>query len=335
MRLLSCDQNGRIGHHRRGELADLLRPGDVVIGNDAATIPASLFGTHVPTGEGIEVRLAGRASLTPSEVHLFSAIVFGAGDFHQRTEDRPPPPVLDRGDVLQLGPLRATVLCRLNHPRLIALEFRGSAEQIWQGMAEHGRVIQYAHTPRQLSLWDMWTPIAGPPVAFEPPSAGFVLNWAMLDSLRARGIGFATITHAAGISSTGDIALDQLLPFDEPYRVPAATADAIHGARSAGGRVVAIGTTVVRALEHAASSAGAQAAVSAGEGIANQKIGPSTRLRVVNALVSGVHEPGTSHHNLLGAFLRPATLAQVDEELARNRYRNHEFGDSIFIEAET
>lgn len=159
-RLLSCDRNG-IGHHDRAELPKLLVPGDVVIANDAATIPASLFGIHIPTGEPVEVRLAGRASLMPSEVHLFSAIVFGAGDFHQRTEDRTVPPALNPGDLLQLGPLRATVLCMLNHPRLIALEFCGSPDQVWRGIAEHGRVIQYAHAAQQLALWDMWTPIAG------------------------------------------------------------------------------------------------------------------------------------------------------------------------------
>ena len=75
-----------------------------------------------------------------------------------------------------------------------------------------------------LSLWDVWTVIAGPPVAFEPPSAGFVLDWQMLKTLHARGIEFATITHAAGISSTGDAELDGRLPLDEPYEIPAATA---------------------------------------------------------------------------------------------------------------
>ena len=332
MKLLSCDRSGNIRHYDRSQLVSLLRAGDLVVANDAATIPASLSGIHVATGQPIEVRLAGRASLTPSEVHLFSAIVFGSGDFHQRTEERPLPPLLNAGDELELGPLRANVLCLLNHPRLAVLEFRGPAHAIWRGIAEHGRVIQYSHVPHQLALWDMWTPIAGPPVAFEPPSAGFALNWGILDAMREHGIGFATITHAAGISSTGDSALDQLLPFDEPYRISPQTAELINAARMRRGRVIAIGTTVVRALEHAASTG---RAIRAGSGIANQKVSPESRLRAVNALVSGVHEPGTSHHNLLGAFLRPERLSQVDREIADKRYKNHEFGDSILIEAET
>ena len=96
----------------------------------------------------------------------------------------------------------------LGHPRLVALSFEGAPDAIWAGLARHGRPIQYAHVPAPLAIWDVWTPIAGPPVAFEPPSAGFVLDWRTLAAMRARGIQFASITHAAGISSTGDNELD-------------------------------------------------------------------------------------------------------------------------------
>src|SRR5204863_9576651 len=119
-------------------------------------------------------------------------------------------------------------------------------------LSRHGRPIQYAHVPTPLATWDTWTAIAGPPVAFEAPSAGFALDWRSLAAMRRRGVAFATLTHAAGISSTGDDELDRRLPFDEPYRIPVAAVAAIERARSRGGRVVAIGTTVVRALEHAA-----------------------------------------------------------------------------------
>jgi S-adenosylmethionine:tRNA ribosyltransferase-isomerase len=178
-------------------------------------------------------------------------------------------------------------------------------------------------------LWDVWTPVAGPPVAFEPPSAGFALDWRVLAALRERGIAFATLTHVAGISSTGDTGLDRRLPFDEPYRIPPATAVAIRRARARGGRVVAVGTTVVRALEQAATCAGR---VRAGEGLATQRIGAATRLRVVDALLTGTHEPGTSHYELLRAFTDDTTLSRIDAELAAHHYRTHEFGDSLLIE---
>ena len=255
--------------------------------------------------------------------------MFGAGDFPTRTEDRPLPPPLAPGDRLRLGPLSATVAALLDHPRLVSLRFEGSPDAIWAGLARHGRPIQYAHLPAPLALWDVWTPIAGPPVAFEPPSAGFALDWRALRALGGRGIAFATITHAAGISSTGDAELDRRLPLDEPYRIPVATAVAVRRTRATGGRIVAVGTTVVRALEQAAAR---DAVVRAGEGVATERIGPTSRLRVVDAILSGTHEPGSSHYELLRAFADEATLRRADRELEAGGYRTHEFGDSVLIE---
>src|SRR4051812_20444207 len=114
-KLLVVDSQRNIIHVPRSAFVDFLRPNDLVIANDAATLPASLTGVHQQTGKSIEVRLAGRPSLNPMEISHFSAVVFGQGDFHTRTEDRPLPPVIQRGDTLLLGPLRATVECLLEH----------------------------------------------------------------------------------------------------------------------------------------------------------------------------------------------------------------------------
>jgi S-adenosylmethionine:tRNA ribosyltransferase-isomerase len=327
-KLLQVDAAGHIRSVPRSSLIDLLSPGDVVVANDAATLPASLRGVHIPTGAEIEVRLAARASLASADVLHFHAIVFGAGDHRTRTEDRVLPPPLEPGQKLQLGTLTAVVEQLLGHPRLIALRFENSAAEVWAGLARHGRPIQYAHMPQALQLWDVWTSIAAQPVAYEPPSAGFALDWQLLERLALKAVAFATITHAAGISSTGDPDLDRLLPFDEPYRIPPATAQAIQHARRAGRRVVAIGTTVVRALEHSAARFGA---VVAGDGVANQRIGAQTRLRVVDAILSGTHEPGTSHYDLLRAFADETTLRRADQALEQGGFRTHEFGDSVLI----
>jgi len=327
-RLLVLDGRGAVAHAARSALVDYLRPGDLVIANDAATIPASLHGAHTPSGAPIEVRLAGRSSLRADDVQ-FSAVIFGAGDWRTRTEDRPPPPVLAPGDRLALGPLTASVHGELDHPRLVALRFEGSAAAVWAGITRHGRPIQYAYVSEALALWDVWTPIAAVPVAFEAPSAGFALDWSMLAAMRRRGIGFATITLAAGISSTGDAALDARLPLDEPYRIPESTAAAIRRAKAKRGRVVAVGTTVVRALEHAGAHTGI---VTTGEGVANQRIDAYTWLRVVDAIVSGTHEPQESHYQLLRAFQDDATLARASGALEAGGYRHHEFGDSVLVE---
>jgi len=328
-KLLAVDGRGNIEHWPRSQFADLLGPGDLVVANDAATLPASLSGQHVRSGRLIEVRLAGRNSLAPDGIRNVTAVVFGAGDFRLRTEDRPEPPELRAGDRLMLGPLRATVAELLGHPRLVRLAFEGSPDEIWEGVARHGQPIQYSHVSMPLALRDVWTAIAGLPVAFEAPSAGFALDWSTLESLKEREVRFATITHAAGISSTGDAQLDALLPFDELYRISSATALAAEEARVRGGRIVAIGTTVVRALEHAAQDDGT---VTAGEGLATQRIGRTSCLRVVDAVLSGVHEPGTSHHDLLRAFMDDDTLRRMDQELKSRAYRTHEFGDSVFVE---
>lgn len=328
-KLLVIDERGAISHRARADFPALVRAGDVVVANDAATLPASLAGVHEQTGHAVEVRLAGRGSLRAGDVTRFTAVVFGAGDFRTPTEHRPKPPVLDRGDALRLGPLRASVLAVLGHPRLIEIRFENPVADIWEGLARHGRPIQYAYVPQPLAIWDTWTRFAGRPAAFEAPSAGFILDWAAIGSLRARGAAFASLTHAAGISSTGDAELDRLLPLDEPYDIPPSTAASIQTSKHGGGRVVAIGTTVVRALESAARADGT---VRPGTGIATQRIGPLTALRCVDAIVSGTHEPGTSHYELLGAFQDDTVLHRMESELNARGYRTHEFGDSVWLE---
>jgi S-adenosylmethionine:tRNA ribosyltransferase-isomerase len=323
------DECGRQLHARSAELPRFLRRDDLLVANDAATFPASLHGRHARTGSPIEVRLAARGSLAPDDVRDFDAVVFGAGDHRMRTEDRPLPPTLRSGDALVLGPLRAEVRRVLGHPRLVALRFVGAPDTIRAGLARHGKPIQYAHVAQPLDLWDVWTRIAAVPAAFESPSAGFLLDWATLGKLASRGVEFATLTHAAGISSTGDPHLDARLPFDEPYLIPQATAQAIGRTRARGGRVVAVGTTVVRALEHAARFEGVPAA---GPGVATQRIGPASRLHVVDAIVTGTHEPGSSHYDLLRAFAGAEVLNAVSATLDAHGYTTHEFGDSLLLD---
>jgi S-adenosylmethionine:tRNA ribosyltransferase-isomerase len=155
----------------------------------------------------------------------------------------------------------------------------------------------------------------------------------MLAEVRARGAELATLTHAAGISSTGVGELDRRLPFDEPYHIPAETAYAVERAHRRGNRVIAIGTTVVRALEHAAiRRRSGRGFVRAGFGIATQRVDAGSELTVVDALLSGTHEPGTSHYEMLRAFVDDETLERVSRDLDSRAYRTHEYGDSILIE---
>ena len=326
-KLLTIDADGGMRQLPRAALASLFSPGDLVIANDAATLPASLQGIHCTSGEPIEVRLAAWVSVR--DPTRFAAIAFGTGDHRTRTEDRLLPPSLSPGDRLALGPLVATVEHPLDDPRLFQLRFLGDRATVLAGIARHGRPIQYAHVPELLALWDVWTRIAADPIAFEPPSAGFALDWHTQAVWRHRGIGFATLTHAAGISSTGNPMLDLRLPFDEPYRIPEHTTAAIKRAKSKDRRIIAIGTSVVRALESAANADGS---VQAGDGVASGRIGRETPLRVVDAILTGVHQPGESHFELLRAFANDALLHQISVAFGQHSYCPHEFGDSMLIE---
>ena len=328
-RLLVVSDQGAMQSTARAQLADFFQAGDVLVANDAATLPASLLGTHPRTGSAIEVRLAARPSLHAHDIHRFEAIVLGEGDHHQRTEDRAEPPALHVGDEIHFAPsLQARVTRLLGHARHVELDFDAEPDAFWSLIVMCGRPIQYAHVPSELSLWDVWTIFAGPPVAFEAPSAAFALNWEMAAQLHARGVHLVTLTHAAGISSTGDETLDQALPFDEAYRIPASTVRAIREARAEGRRVIALGTSVVRALESAAHPDGE---LHAGSGIAHGKLGVHSTLSVVDAILSGTHERGTSHYELLRAFAKDTALEAATLRLEAEAFRTHEFGDSVLV----
>jgi S-adenosylmethionine:tRNA ribosyltransferase-isomerase len=326
-KLLVADAEGQVRHLPRSALASLFEPGDLVVANDAATLPASHRGIHEPSGADIEVRLAGWAALR--DPARFIALVFGAGDHRMRTEDRSPPPPLSPADGLVLGPLVAAVEQTLGHPRLVRIRFAGAPANLLRGLARHGRPIQYAHAPAPLALWDTWTRFAAAPIAFEPPSAGFSLDWRTLAAWRGRGVRFATLSHAAGLSSTGDAELDRRLPLDEFYDIPKSCASAVFEAKGQARRVIAIGTTVVRALEAAASADGA---VRPGVAIARGRIGRGARLRIVDAVLTGIHQPGESHFELMKAFANNGRLARIRAAVEERGYAGHEFGDSLLVE---
>lgn len=322
-RLLVVDpRRGTLVAGQVGELAAHLRPGDLLVFNDAATLPASLPVT-APAGVA-EVRLAG--AVGPSR---YDAVLFGAGSWRQRTEDRPPPPVLAVGDRLRVAAIDVEVVAVSDHsPRLVTLRFPLADGALTAWLHRVGRPIQYSYLADDLPIDAFQTAYAGRPWAAEMPSAGRAFTWSVLLGLEARGVRFARLTHATGISATGDAALDALLPLPERSWLPPATVAAIQATRRDGGRVVAVGTSVVRALEGRARDAGG---LVAGEGVTDLVIGPDHRLRVVDGVLTGVHEPGESHHRLLLAFASPELLAQASAYALSNGWLGHEFGDSCLL----
>lgn len=325
-RLLLVDPDA--GCLRDGSLDDLpalLEPGDLLVVNDAATLPASLFG-RTSAGEPVEVRLRGAPDGDCCE-----AVLFGAGDWRVRTEDRAPPPRLLPPARIEFAADLAAVVESVSglSPRAVALRFDRAGDALWRALYRHGRPVQYAHEREPIPLARLQTPYASRPWAVEMPSAGRPLAIERIERLGQRGVRTVRLTHAAGLSATGDPALDRVLPLPESYDVPEATAAAVADTRRAGGRIVAVGTSVVRALEGSAARNGG--VVVSGAGSTDLVIRRGHRRRIADGLLSGIHARDSSHFALLEAFLPEGLAAAYADHVVRQGYREHEFGDSTLI----
>lgn len=336
--LLRIDRrSGLSSHHRATDLPDLLEPRDVLVVNDAATLPASLAGRA--SGQGpIELRLIDEHD------GVWRAVLLSAGSWRVPTERRPPPPLLPAGTRLSFGApsagspsgsstngvLSARIEALLDpSPRLVTVRFDQEGAEFWSSLYRIGKPVQYSYLTGPLQLWHVQNRYAARPWAAEAPSAGFVLTAQLITALARRGVALATLTHAAGLSAVGDPAIDAALPLEERFEIPETCLEAISETRGAGGRVIAVGTSVVRALESRALESGP--ALRAGAGRTRLRIGPGFRLRVVDGLLSGMHDPSASHYALLEAFAARATLDHAQRAAEDAGYLEHEFGDVCLL----
>jgi S-adenosylmethionine:tRNA ribosyltransferase-isomerase len=323
-RLLLIDPSSHaLGESTVAALPSLLEPRDLIVVNDAATLPASIQATSA-AGASLEIRL-----LEGPHGHFTRAVLFGAGDFRTPTEFRAAPPVLSVGDRLQIGTqqLEIVYVSELS-PRLVVLRWRGNLAQRFSLLYRYGRPVQYSYVPEPVALWDVQTVFAARPWAVEMPSAARPLSSELLLKLRARGIGIARLTHAAGLSATGDSVLDATLPLPERYEIPESTVAQIKNTQERKGRVLAVGTSVVRALEDSAARYGE---VRAGEAIAKLVLDQDTPRHVTSGLLTGIHVPGESHYRLLSSFVDLVTLERSVLLAQSHGYRAHEFGDAAII----
>jgi len=311
-----------------GDLTELLRSGDLLVLNDAGTLPGSLRG-WTEDDAAIELRLAGRV-----RSGMWWAVLFGQGDWRTPTEDRPVPPRVGRGSRLCFGEfcaLEAEVLSRSPHSdRLLLVRFDRTDAALVDAIYRLGRPIQYAYLEEAVGIGAVQTRYGGRPWAVEMPSAGQPLSWGLLQQLEEEGVGIARITHAAGLSATGDAALDARLPLPERTDIPGETVDMIAATRAAGGRVIAVGTSVVRALEDRARQNGGL--LVSGESTSRLIMDAQTELLVVDGLLSGMHPVGeSSHHEVLAAFCPSPVLAAANQAASAAGYLGHEFGDSCLL----
>ena len=334
VRLLAVDRaTGAVGHHRFHQLPGLLEPGDLLVVNDSRTLPASLLG-RTAGGAPLEVRLAAR------DGDRWAVLVLGVpGDGTDPalvpTDARPAAPLVAAGERIGFaGGLGATVLGRHEEARpLVWLAFDRAGERLAEALHRAGRPVRYAYVPEAWPLHHYQTMFAAGPGSAEMASAGRPFTVQTLRDLRDRGIGLATISLHAGLSTYGDPAIDRRYVPAEHYLVPEATAAAVAASRAAGGRVVAVGTTVVRTLETASAAPirPGTGTVRPGPGVSRLRIGPGYELAVVDGLLTGLHEPEASHLDLLAAFLDRPVLDRAYAAALDGGYLWHEFGDVCLI----
>ena len=312
VRLLVSDADGELSR-RFTDLPSLLRAGDVLVVNESATVPASLP-AHADLGD-FRLNLS-----TPYGGDLWVGEPrWGFG--------RPGPLPLDAGTVLDVGGVPCQMVSAFpGIPRLVFLRAGGDLRA---AMGKVGVPIRYGYAAAEFPLEEYQTVFGRIPGSAEMPSAARPFSHRLLARLRERGIGIAPIVLHAGVSSleTGDFPPGAIPVYPEPFEVPAPTVDAILRARSQGGRVVAVGTTVVRALESATDACGLRPA----RGFTRLYLNPRRPVRSIDGLITGFHEAQSTHLALLAAFVGEHRLRRAYGVAAREGYLWHEFGDSHLI----
>jgi S-adenosylmethionine:tRNA ribosyltransferase-isomerase len=301
-------------HTRFDALGEFLRAGDLLVVNDSRTLPG-LLRARDEHGAPVEVRLAHRRA-----EDLWDALLLNGRTHIGRAGMR-----LDFGQELH-----ARVLARRpDLPFLWRVQFDVCCGSLLDLIYRLGEPVRYSYVETALPLDLYQTVYAKSPGSVEMPSAGRPFTWELLLKLKRRGIGFASLSLHTGLSSTRDDVVDARHPnYDEEFEVPAATAQQVNETHARSGRVIAVGTTVVRALETAARADGS---VAAARGWTRLRIHQDTRLRVVDGLLTGLHEPQASHLDLLSAFVEPKRLERAYQECITRGYLWHEFGDMNLI----
>ena len=313
--------SGEVEHARFRDLPAYLRPGDLVVVNVSATLPAAVP-ARLSDGGAAELRFATAApdlELRGSWwiVELRSAD--GASPYRgARAGERIALP--EDTEVELVAPYAGGTrlwLARVIHPHPPHRPLRAY-------LGDHGHPIRYGYVPREWPLDAYQTVFASEPGSAEMPSAGRPFTPELITALVAKGVQVAPVVLHTGVSSLerGES------PYPERYAVPEATARLVDATRWWGGRVIAVGTTVVRALETVADEDGR---VAAGEGWTRLVVTPERGIRAVDGLVTGWHEPEASHLQLLEAAAGPELLERSYAEALDHGYLWHEFGDSHLV----
>ncbi|GGK39511.1 queuosine biosynthesis protein [Pilimelia terevasa] len=325
-------------HHTTfDQLTAHLRPGDLVVVNNSATVAAEADG-HTAAGP-VVVHVAAPLGAGEWVVELRTAPAAAAPVLHAPTGTvvtlpAPADPAARAAGRRGTGARGAGVRLRLREPYPRAGSSpTGAGTRLWRAhadgplaahLARYGRPVAYGYLSARWPLAAYQTVFAETPGSAEMPSAGRPFSAPLVARLVAAGVVLAPVTLHTGVSSqdAGEA------PQPERFTVPPATARLVNATRAAGGRVVAVGTTVTRALESAADADGT---VRAAAGWTELVIGPDRPVRVVTGLVSGLHNPEASHLLLVEAVAGPTLTQRVYDAAFAAGYLWHEFGDSCLL----
>jgi len=316
--MVSHYQDDQIVHTQFRSLPDHLAAGDVLVINTSGTLNAALpahrrdgsllelhLSTHLQDGQWVvELRQPNGAGTEP----YYTAAAGEAISLPAGASARLLAPLAEIGE----GRVRLW-LARLDLP-VPLLDY----------LAEHGFPIRYSYVPGRWPSSAYQTAYVTEMGSAEMPSAGRAFTPELITRLAANGVQFAPLLLHTGVASPEA----HEPPYQEYYRVPASTARLVNSARAAGQRIIAVGTTAVRALE---SAAGPRGQVAAAEGWTDLVITPERGVRVVDGLLTGLHEPRASHLAMLAAICGPRHLRAAYAEALRAHYLWHEFGDLHLI----
>jgi S-adenosylmethionine:tRNA ribosyltransferase-isomerase len=302
--MVSERDGSQITHASFRDLALFLSAGDLVVVNDSGTMAASLMATHADGSSfalHLSVRRDGFWVVEPRQTMIEAGEVVA---------------LPDGGRVEFIAPHRDSVRlweAWLELPRGVDAY-----------LAAHGRPIKYSYVDGEWPIEMYQTVYAGPKRSAEMPSAGRAFSPRVIDALAAKGVGMAAITLHTGVASLEA----HEAPYEEWFAVSATAARQVNATRARGGRVIAVGTTVVRALESAISDDGL---VRATRGWTELIITPERGVRTVDGLLTGFHEPKATHLAMLEAIAGRTHLERAYRAALRGQYLWHEFGDLHLI----
>jgi S-adenosylmethionine:tRNA ribosyltransferase-isomerase len=321
--MVSHTSTDDVSHTRFYQLANYLEQGDVIVVNTSRTRNSALLATRAD-GSALEVHLSIHFDADLWTVELRNLTEMGKT---KHLDDAQPGETLslpgDLSAVLQ-GPYVSDCNDNTKPSETLWLAKINFPQDVDEYLTRYGFPIRYNYVKEEWPLSFYQTVYATEPGSAEMPSAGRPFTPRVLKRLAAKGIQIAPLILHTGVSNLET----HEPPYKEFYRVPADTARIVNKARRTGHRVVAVGTTAIRALETVTNGEGE---THAGEGWTCLVITPQRKLRAVNALITGMHEPEATHLAMLEALAGLSHIKIAYEEALRKGYLWHEFGDLHLI----